>query len=284
MKCVGIASDIAARDRGSAMGVWDLFYTKKLDINLDWQDIFFIKSDKKQLEILEELIEINTKIAKVSRKIIETDNKGVFFSGDHSGAAGIWSGVAEAKRKDGDIGLIWVDAHLDSHTPESSVSKNIHGMPVAFLLGQGNCGMSKILSDNPKIKPENICFVGIRSYQEAEQKMLEKLGCKIYYIEDVQKNGIKSVITEAYNLVSKNTVGFGMSFDIDGFDPSIAPGTGYIEDGGLFFDNDFKDVLNVVGNDSKFLGCEISEYMLEKDYENKTIILINNILNSLFSK
>ena len=279
MKAIGVASDMAARDKGAALGVWNIFYNQ--DIKLDWQNIFFAKSNKAQLKILPELLKLNRNVAIAAKKLIEQNDKGLFFSGDHSGAVGIWSGVAEAKQKDGDIGLIWIDAHLDSHTTESSHSKNIHGMPAAFLLGQGNCEMSKILSDLPKIKPQNICFVGIRSYQKEEQDLLNKLGCKIFYIEDVQKNGIANILTQAHKIVTQNTIGFGISIDIDAFDPSIAPGTGYIENGGLIFDQDFSDILKQITNNNKFLGAEISEYLPANDKNDKTINLIKSIISAV---
>jgi arginase len=279
MKAIGIASDMAARDKGAGLGVWNIFYNK--DIKLDWQNVFFAKSNKTQLKILPELLKLNTNVAIATKKLIEQNDKGLFFSGDHSSAVGIWSGVAEAKRKDGNIGLIWIDAHLDSHTPESSHSKNIHGMPAQFLLGQSNYEMSKILSDSPKIKPQNICFIGIRSYQKEEQDLLNKLGCKIFYIEDVQKNGIANILTQAHKIVTQNTVGFGISIDIDSFDPSIAPGTGYIENGGLIFDQDFSNTLKQITNNNKFLGAEISEYLPANDKNDKTINLIKSILSAI---
>lgn len=281
MKSVGIASDIGARDGGSALGVWDIFYSKKLNVKLEWEDIFFVKSEKAKLEVLEELIKINTLTAKATKKVIEENGKGLFFSGDHSGAVGIWSGVSEAISPKGELGLIWIDAHLDSHTTTSSHSKNLHGMPVAFLMGQDECQMSKILSPRQKINPKNVCFIGARSYQKEEQELLNKLGCKIFYSHEVLELGIEHVLKEAHKIVTQNTAGFGISFDIDAFDPSIAPGTGYVEDGGLIFNEDFATTLKFITRDKKFLGAEISEYFPLHDKNEKTIHLINDILNSI---
>ncbi len=280
IKVAGIASGMGARDKGAAMGVWDIFYNCKLQ--LDWQDIFFAKSNFVKLEAMQDIFEINTKMANCVKNMILSGHKSAFFSGDHSGAMGIWSGVAEAKRPQGDIGLIWIDAHLDSHTPQSSATKNIHGMPMAYLLGQGDFDIYSILSIKPKLKPENVCFIGTRSFEAEEQALIEKLGCKIFYIADVLKLGITDALKEAHKIVTKNTVGFGISFDIDAFDPSIAPGTGYIENNGLIFDDNFSDILKQITNEDNFLAAEISEYFPYCDQDRKTAILIEKILKSCY--
>uniref|UniRef100_A0A914Z5H5 Arginase n=1 Tax=Panagrolaimus superbus TaxID=310955 RepID=A0A914Z5H5_9BILA len=145
------------------------------------------------------------------------------FGGDHSCAIGTWSGVASSIRPHGDLGLIWVDAHLDSHTPESSPTGNLHGQPVSHLLGYGNAHLKTVGDKFPKLKPENLVFVGIRSFEPPETEFLQKLGVKIFYDEEVTKRGINDVMLEAIDRVSHKTYGFGMSIDLDGFRIDDAP-------------------------------------------------------------
>ena len=278
IKSIGVAYDMAARNYGSSLGVWDIFYNRELSKKLDWQKVFFTKSAEEKLNVLPELLKINREVAGLVKETIENFGKGIFFSGDHSGAIGIWSGVSEAKHNEGDIGLIWFDAHMDCHTPRTSHSKNMHGMPLAFLLGE----VSDFLPQ--KIKPENLCLIGINSYEKEEHELLNKLGCKVFYAEEVEKFGIENILPEAHKIVSTNTCGFGMSFDVDAFDSSIAPGTGYMNPNGLIFNKTFEEALRVISNDSKFLGVEISEYIPNLDHNKKTIDLIKSIINACFVK
>lgn len=111
------------------------------------------------------------------------------LGGDHSCAIGTWSGVASAMRPFGDIGLIWVDAHMDSHTIETSPTKNIHGTPVAHLLGFGNQALRTVGDPYPKIKPQNLVMVGIRSFEDEEQELLSRLGVRVFFDNEVQKRG-----------------------------------------------------------------------------------------------
>lgn len=278
---VGIATDIAARNRGAALGVWNLFYNSHLlSTEIHWQDIIFHKSSKSGIDALQDIIEINKKAANATCKTFSMDEQCVFFSGDHSGAIGTWSGVSAALESD--IGMIWVDAHLDSHTPETSMSKNIHGMPVAHLLGFGEKELCRILTDKPKIKPENICFLGARSYESAEMRLIKKLGCKVYTTEDILNANIKELMKDAVKHVSKNTIGFGISLDIDVFDPREAPGTGYPEKNGLFLSH-FNYFFEAIHSNKKFLCMEISEYNTILDQNDKTFRLIDEILKNIYN-
>ncbi|KAE9549297.1 hypothetical protein FO519_007499 [Halicephalobus sp. NKZ332] len=190
------------------------------------------------------------------------------FGGDHSCAIGTWSGVSSAIRPHGDLGLIWVDAHLDAHTPESSPTGNFHGMPVAHLLGHGDKSLTSISDNFPKIKPTNLVFVGIRSYEGPEEELLKKLGVRIFYDEEVQKRGINDVMNEAIERVSLKTYGFGMSIDLDGFRIQDAPAVGTPEAGGIVADEFLK--LIKTHPMEKLLVTEIVEFLPKRDDETKT--------------
>lgn len=138
---IGYASGVAANNIDCALGPWYLhFHTElfhSLDIHYHWKNIIFAASNLRGLEVASSVAEINTTLAKEVDRLVRENKHFCVLGGDHSSAIGTWSGVAHAYRDTGDIGLIWIDAHLDSHTPETSTTQNIHGMPVAHLLGHG---------------------------------------------------------------------------------------------------------------------------------------------------
>lgn len=175
----------------------------------------------------------NLEFAKAVYNLAKKKEFFVSLGGDHSCAIGTWSGVSEAYREQGEIGLLWIDAHMDSHTSETSESKNIHGMPLAALLGHGNKLLTEILSPNPKILPQNIVLIGIRSYEKAEASLLDKLGVKIYYMQEIKERGFNNILKEAIQKVSQSTVGYGISFDLDSLDPLWIQAVGTPVPGGL---------------------------------------------------
>jgi arginase len=201
----------------------------------------------------------------------------VVFGGDHSTAIGTWSGAKAAFPQE-DIGLIWIDAHMDAHTPQTSPSLNIHGMPVAVLLGQGDARFMEIIGSTPILKPKNLCLIGIRSFEEGEAVLLKQLGVHIYTIEEVQKRGFSSVFNEAISQISADK--FGLSIDVDGFDPINAPGTGTPEKGGLHF-KDAAHTLFGLAKDPRFLGLEIVEFNPHLDRDNITCQLVWDLVNAL---
>ncbi|MCX7126246.1 MAG: arginase [Gammaproteobacteria bacterium] len=179
---------------------------------------------KQQRQALPDVVNLSEKLADSTRKSVLDQRFFITLGGDHSAAIGSWSGAANAI--EGDLGLIWFDAHMDSHTPQTSLTQNIHGMPLAILLGEGEAELTSVLSPKKKLKPENVVLIGIRSYEEGEAQLLKKLGVTIFYMDDIKKIGMHEVIKKTLEIVTKNTVCFGISIDLDGFDPIDAPGVG----------------------------------------------------------
>ncbi|VDM45506.1 unnamed protein product [Toxocara canis] len=124
----------------------------------------------------------------------------VVIGGDHCCAIGTWSGLAGTLRHSGNIGLIWFDAHLDAHTPETSETGNVHGMPVAHLLGYGDKLLTSIFDDQPKIRPSNLVYIASRSYESAEKKLIGKIGAKIFSQHDVDELGCETVSMKTFRL------------------------------------------------------------------------------------
>lgn len=208
-----------------------------------------------------------------------TTNKEFFvvLGGDHSSAIGTWSGMQYALKKQGPIGLIWIDAHMDSHTPDTSQTGNIHGMPLAALLGHGDPVFTTILDADPKLKPEHICLIGVRSYERGEIDLLKKLNIRIFFMEEVIERGLEVVMKEALEIATQGTVGFGITIDIDSMDPKDAPGTGVAEPGGILA-QDLFEALKIIGNDTRLIGAEIAEFDPKRDQNQKTEKLIPQLI------
>lgn len=202
------------------------------------------------------------------------------FGGDHSSAIGTWSGVISALDAEGDFGLIWVDAHMDAHTPETSEQGKWggwwHGMPVASLTGNGTPDFTQLCSDKPKINPAHIVLIGIRSFEPGEEEYIKQHGITCYTSDDVEKLGAETIIKSSLDLITQKCSYFGVSIDLDGFDPQDAPGVGTPEQNGIRS----KDaILGFQGlcNHPKFKGLEIVEYNPHNGSGGKTVELIHNL-------
>jgi hypothetical protein len=147
-------------------------------------------------------------------------------------ATGTWSGAAAALRPRGALGLLWIDAHMDAHRPHTSPSGNLHGMPLACLLGHGEPALAT-LAGAPALAPAHVCLVGVRSYEAEEAQLLEQLGVRVFLMDEVRRRGLPAVLREAHAVVTRGTAGFGVTLDVDAVDPQEAPGVGTPAPGGL---------------------------------------------------
>jgi|SRR6185437_1930744 len=220
-----------------------------------------------------------TDLATAVKEALESESFPLVIGGDHSCAIGTWSGVSGfLAEKNQTLGLIWIDAHMDAHTPQTSHSGNIHGMPLATLLGYGFNEFLNIINSNPKLKPENVILIGIRSYEEEEATLLNSLGVKVYYNHDVTKLGFSRVFNDAWQDLSAKVDKIGLSIDVDGFDPEFAPGVGTAVPNGLNF-NQFMDAYTKI-DANKLLAVEIAETNPLLDEQNKTLNCVLNIVKA----
>ena len=222
-------------------------------------------SARDRLDVVERF---SDELATVTCGLVDQQQMPLILGGDHSCAVGSWSGIAQALRKQGDLGLIWIDAHLDAHTPESSDSKAPHGMPLAALLGYGTAGLTSIYGWSGKLQPGNVVVIGARSYEPAEKDLLCRLGVRVMYMPEVQRRGFSSCFEEARALATRSTVAWGISFDLDGLDPQDAPGTGTPVESGIRLE----EALAAFGsfNDSRLCAFELAEYNPLKDFGGQT--------------
>ena len=218
------------------------------------------------------------RLANRVKNVCEHGKFPVIIGGGHTSAMGTWSGVTTALNAEGNFGLIWLDAHMDAHTEDTSPSGAYHGMPVASLLGEGNKKLASFINSKAKISPQHVCLIGVRSYEKGEADLLKKLGVKVYLIDEVKKRGFKKVYKEALKIARNAKKGYGISIDLDAFDPQEAPGVGSREKDGLK-KQEVLPVLKEFANDEKLKALEIAEYNPLRDNKNKTALLVNDILD-----
>ena len=201
---------------------------------------------------------------------VESDRFPLVLGGDHSQAIGTISGLARAWRKKRErVGVIWVDAHTDMNTPESSISGNIHGMPLAALLGYGSKELVGIAGSEPALLASDVAVIGARDVDASETGMVSRSGIRVYTMSELDERGTAVCVNEALERVSKNTAGVHLSFDLDGVDPEDAPGVGTPVPGGLTLRESHLICEKAAGG-KKLLGMEMVELNPTLDFRNKT--------------
>ncbi|MCZ6491187.1 MAG: arginase [Acidobacteria bacterium] len=194
------------------------------------------------------------------------------LGGDHSIAVGTVAGVSERYRRQGkQTGLIWVDAHSDMNTPETSPSGNVHGMPLACCLGFGPRELTHIFAA-PAVLPRNAVLVGVRNIDPAEKRAVSECGLTVYTMRDIDERGLRRVMEEAIAIADRDTVGFAVSLDMDFLDPSEAPGVGTPVRGGSTY-REAHLVMEMVADAGRMLSLEIVEINPVIDVANKTAAL-----------
>jgi arginase len=225
----------------------------------------------------ESVLSVASATASFTNRALNDSNRFLVLGGDHSIAAGTWAGAARALRNVGPIGLIWLDAHMDAHVPQTSPSGNWHGMPVAHLLGYGSAALSGLGGKHASIRPSNLCLVGTRSFEKPEADLLATLGVRVVMIEEVRRRGLQAVLREAVQIVTAQTVGFGISFDVDLIDPNQAPGVGTPVAGGLNSRSLLNALPEIAGHPDCF-GLEVVEYNPLLDRQGRTSSVVSRII------
>ena len=233
---------------------------------------------------LDEIADTCSRSASAVLDILASGRTPLVLGGDHSMAAGTVSGVSEFFRRKGErIGLLWLDAHSDINTPESSPSGNVHGMPLAALLGLGPAPLSTIFHPEPKIAPENTVLIGIRDVDHAESENLRRAGVRVFTMRDIDEHGLRAVMEEALRLVSNGTVGFHVSLDMDWIDPEDAPGVGTPVRGGATY-REAHLAMEIVADHGGLVSLEIVEVNPVLDERNRTAELAVELACSAFGK
>src|SRR6185437_90951 len=195
------------------------------------------------------------------------------------------SGVAAYFRtRQQKIGLIWIDAHADFNTPETSPSGNVHGMPLAALAGVGPAPLANILGFSPKVLPENTVIVGVRDIDATEKENLRLAGiAEVYTMRDIDERGMRTVMEEALRAAGRGTAGYHISLDMDWIDPEDAPGVGTPVRGGATY-REAHLAMEIIADHGRMLSFEIVEVNPVIDEHNRTADLAVQLICSAFGK
>ena len=234
---------------------------------------------------LKQIAETCTRTAEAVEKALEEGAVPMVLGGDHSIAAGSVSGVAEFYRRQGQkIGLLWIDAHSDINTPETTPSGNVHGMPLAALLGLGPEKLSSIYGFVPKVAAENAVLIGVRDIDAAERENIRRAGmAEVYTMRDIDERGMRTVMEEALRAAGRGTAGYHVSLDMDWIDPEDAPGVGTPVRGGATY-REAHLAMEIIADHGRMLSFEIVEVNPVIDEHNRTADLAVELACSVFGK
>lgn len=218
--------------------------------------------------------------------IVTGGGRPIVLGGDHTSAIGTWAGAATALQAEEKFGLIWIDAHLDSHTYETSKSGKWggwwHGQPVAALLGHGLPEFTSLGGARAKLSARHITMIGIHSYEPEELDFARQQGIRVHTLDDVRRHGFKFAWDDALARATDGTKGFGLTVDLDAFDPAEAPGVGTPEPEGLHA-AEVLPIIKSVARQAGFAALEIAEFNPHNDENGKTAALIENIAGAAFT-
>lgn len=215
---------------------------------------------------------------------LSADRIPIVLGGDHSIAIGTISGVSRYFREQHqNIGLIWIDAHADCNTPDSSPSGNIHGMPLSIVLGQGYPDLVGIGGQGPKVRPENVALIGIRTLDGAEKEILRRSGIRYFTMREIDERGMHAVMKDAVAVATRGTSAIHLSFDIDGIDPASAPGVSTPVTGGLSY-REAHLALEMIADTGMLRSMEFVELNPMTDHAHKTAQLTVELVQSALGK
>jgi len=293
---VGVPMDLGADRRGVDMGPSALRYA---DLNERLQALGHEVHDLGDLDViipetrhfgdpkakyLKEIADACTHLANLVLQIRQEGRTPLVLGGDHSIAIGTVSGVSECFRRSGKkIGLIWFDAHADFNTPEISPSGNVHGMPMAAIMGYGPAELTRIFGFSPKILPEHAVQIGIREVDQQERELVKKSGIRVFTMKEIDRRGIGAVMDEALSIVSGDTGGFAVTLDADFLDPYESPGVATPVRGGA----DYREAhlaMEMIADTKKMVSFEITEINPILDVQNKTAHFGMELILSAFGK
>jgi arginase len=233
---------------------------------------------------LPEIAETCRRIANMVEKATGDGRFPLVLGGDHSAAVGTVSGVSRHfRKKKQKIGLIWVDAHADMNTPESSMSGNVHGMPLACIIGHGPRELTHIYNYAPKVDAKNAVIVGVRNVDQLERQQVRESGVHVFTMRDVDERGLKAVMGEAMRFAMDGTAGFHVSLDMDAVDPAEAPGVGTPVPGGMTY-REAHLAMEMAGDSGALLSMEVVEVNPVLDIANRTADLAVQLVGSALGK
>ncbi|MGO8735462.1 MAG: arginase [Terriglobia bacterium] len=238
----------------------------------------------RRAKYLKEIAETSQEVAQRVYQALEAGYFPLSLGGDHSVAVGTQAGVSKFyQRRKQSIGCLWIDAHADMNTPESSPSGNVHGMPLAASLGHGPEALTKIFGYSPKIPPQRCVLIGARALDSRERRYVKKSGINVFTMRAIDELGMRSVMEKSIALAGDGTAGFVVSFDVDVVDPDEAPGVGTPVRGGITY-REAHLAMEMVSDSRKMVAFELVEINPILDVMNKTAILGVGLVSSALGK
>ena len=229
---------------------------------------------------IREIARVCERLYKTSLAVLEKGGIPLVLGGDHSLGAGSVAATADyLRREDKPLGLIWVDAHGDMNTPGTSSSGNVHGMPLAALLGPEPAELSRIGGFSPKVTPDRTVLIGIRNLDEREKERIRDSGVRVFTMKDIDRAGIAATVEEALAIAGKDAGGIHVSFDLDVCDPSIAPGVGTPVKGGFNY-REAHMFMEMVADSGLLRALDLVEVNPILDDRNMTAILGSELASS----
>ena len=273
---VKACSDLGVHVNGSQKGPLKI---DKFDNIVD--KVIIVKKDNVEKELdknnkKKNLKYVNKFNEELYNKIIKEDNFIITLGGDHSIAIG--SDLASAY-KHKNIGIMWIDAHSDYHNMNSTITGNIHGMPLCSITGQNNNDLNPFCNGE-YIKPENTVIIGARDIEAPEEENLIKAGVHVFTTEDIKKHGVKKIMEQAYKILS-NCDGIHISYDLDVIDPQIAPGVSVKAEYGINEEEAYQIRDEIIKRINLLKSFDLVELNPDNDINNKTLNIANNILDKI---
>jgi arginase len=297
VRIIGVPMDLGQSRRGVDMGPSALrgagLQTSIKKLGLQVEDIgnLSVKQPEempigeKRAKYLQEIAETCSDVAAAAEKALSEGFLPLVLGGDHSIAAGAAAGVANHFRKEKkQIGYLWLDAHGDMNTPESSPSGNVHGMPLAAIMGYGAPELVDLLGFKPKAEPGNIVIVGARDLDAQERKIVKKSGVHVFTMRDIDERGMREVMSDALKYAMDDTAGIAVSLDMDFVDPSDAPGVGTPVRGGVTY-REAHLAMEMIADTEAMVSLEVVEINPILDEHNRTALLgVELVLSGLGQK
>ena len=296
VRLIGVPLDLGAGRRGVDMGP-SAFRVAGVDDRVrelgcevdDWGDLA-VKIPETQaagdprLKSLGEILEVVTDLRDRVERALDEGGVPVVLGGDHSVAMGSVSGLARHHhRRKEKVGLVWFDAHADANTAETSPSGNIHGMPLAAVLGFGTPSLVNLGGFSPMVDGARAALIGVRNVDGAERENVRASGIGAFTMRDIDERGMRTVMEQAIRRASTGTAGIHVSFDMDGMDPDFAPGVGTPVPGGISY-REAHLAMEMLADTGKVLSAEFVETNPVLDQGNRTAALGVELLTSLLGK
>lgn len=258
---------------------------------IDRGDVEIIKPERiaeenENPKYLQEMVASCKNMSDSLKKILGNEEFPVILGGDHSIATGTFSAISSFfRRQQQEIGLIWFDAHADINTHESSPSGNIHGMPLAAILGYGKEELVNLEGFSPKLNPKYCAHIGARDLDSGEKRRIHELGMRdnFFTMSDIDKRGMLACVNDAIDIASQASGGYAVTFDVDMIDPRFAPGSGTLVRGGTTY-REAHLALEIIAERGGMRSFEIVEVNPMLDQSNITVELAGELILSALGK